>query len=139
MNSTALALVVNGSVITVPLVGLLDPNFTGNVTDHDRPVLAPSSAIHASNLGDLATPALGPSQPVARGQGRRLTSAGALLPCSLHWVQMLNAACWAAPCLCAQPALRRPEHRLGTTRPFWVLARVHGAAAAWPDVLVRSV
>ena len=85
MNSTVVAVVVNGSVITVPLVGLLDPDFTGNVTDHDQPVLAPASAIRSTNLGDLAAPVLAPQASNSQ-RGRKLQSAGtgpcAAQPCS---------------------------------------------------------
>ena len=75
VNSTVVAVVVNGSVITMPLVGLLDPDFTGNVTHHDQPVLAPALSIRSTNLGDLAAPVFAP-QASSAGRGRRLQSAG---------------------------------------------------------------
>ena len=72
MNDTHITVVVNGSeALTVPLVGLLDPLESGNLTDeHAAAMLAPASHVHTTNLSQLEGPIAGP--------GRRLLLQGEL-------------------------------------------------------------
>ena len=96
VNDTHVTVVVNGSeALTVPLVGLLDPLQSGNLTDEDNSAtLAPASHLHSGLQGPSA------------GQGRRLLQHGACcrLRPAIESGAALSPDLQLRPCPAALPA-----------------------------------